>query len=205
MMPKRTPLALLLLAAAIVNAQSKATYRVSRRPPATAWLQCAKGAICFSGEVVEGKEFRKALNADLDFVLTLPGGIDIVPRQPDLACNLKQWIANPPLQAHHDTEIDAAYDWKAEYEVAASPREFQIVQDCRDCQTLVDLIHDPAKADAEKYFDVLKTLNGKGRLWITASRVTHSHDSVAEGNGAIEWLKFSVEITLGPPTANSPR
>jgi hypothetical protein len=41
------------------------------------------------------------------------------------------------------------------------------------------------------------------RLWITDSKVTHFHDSVVDGNGAIEWMKFSVEITL--PDANSRR
>ena len=37
---------------------------------------------------------------------------------------------------------------------------------------------------------------GRGRLWITDSKVTHDHDSVAPGNGAIEWMKFTVEIKL---------
>jgi hypothetical protein len=206
MMQKQTTLALLFLTAIAANAQSKATYRVQRKVPSIGHPECTKGAICFSGEVTEGKEFRKTLNADLDFVLALPGGIDIVPKQPDPACNLSQWIANPPLRAHHDTEIDAAYDWTAEQEVTTSPREFQIVQNCREYQSLYDPVYgQPTNLDAEKYFDVLKTLKSKGRLWITASRVTHSHDSVNKGNGAIEWLKFSVEIVLTTqPTAASP-
>jgi len=64
--------------------------------------------------------------------------------------------------AHHDTEIDAAYDWTAEQEVETSPREFQIPQNCSEYQTLFDLVSDPAKAGAEKYFPFLKTLKGKG-------------------------------------------
>lgn len=205
-MSQRTAVALIFLIPVIVNAQAKATYRAQRKRPAIARPECAKGAICFSGEVAEGKEFRKALTADLEFVLTLPGGIDIVPTHPDSACQLSQWIANPPLMAHHATEIDAAYDWKAEYEVAASPREFQIVQNCREFQSLYNPVYgQPANQDADKYFEVLNTVKSKGRLWITDSRVTHSHDSVVQGNGAIEWLKFSVEIVLDRPPANSPR
>jgi hypothetical protein len=42
----------------------------------------------------------------------------------------------------------------------------------------------------------LTLAKGHARLWITDSKVTHSHDSVVAGNGAIEWIKFAVEITL---------
>ena len=204
MMQKRTALALLFLAASIANAQSKATT-MPRKPRAIAQPECAKGAICFSGEVTEGKEFRKALNSEFDFVLQIPGGFDIVSTHPDPACNLSQWIANPPLMAHNDTEIDAGYDWTAEQEVETSPREFQIPQNCSEYQALYDLLYDPAKTDADKYIALLKTLKGKGRLWINASRITHSHDTVDDDHGAIEYLKFTVEITLtAQPTAASP-
>jgi hypothetical protein len=37
---------------------------------------------------------------------------------------------------------------------------------------------------------------GKGRLWITDSRISHSVDTSNEKPGRIEWMKFSVEIVL---------
>ena len=40
------------------------------------------------------------------------------------------------------------------------------------------------------------TARGKGRLWITDSRISHSDDTPVEKLGKIEWMKFSVEILL---------
>jgi hypothetical protein len=37
---------------------------------------------------------------------------------------------------------------------------------------------------------------GKGRLWITASRISQAGDSPDNKAGKIEWMKFSVEIIL---------
>jgi hypothetical protein len=183
MIRKRTALALFFFAALTANAQSKVTYRVQRNRLAVAKPECAKGAICFFGEVAGGREFRKAVNADLNFVLALPGSIDVVPRQPDPACHLEQWIANPPLTAHHPTEIDAAYDWTAAQEVSDSPREFQIVQNCREFQSL----YGPC------------TGNRRTRTQINI------FDTPDDDYGAIEWLKFSVKIILSTkPAAASP-
>lgn len=44
---------------------------------------------------------------------------------------------------------------------------------------------------------------GKGRLWITDSRVSHSDDTPDEKLGRIQWIRFSVEILLGGSPANS--
>jgi hypothetical protein len=159
--------------------------------------QCAQGAICFSGEAREGEEFRRDLSADLDFVLGLPGGFDVVLKEPDTAtCKLSAWVANPPLMAHHDTEIDAAYDWTAEQEVQTSPREFRFVTNCADYSRLSEL----SQTDPEKYLANLTLLaKGEGRIWITDARVTHSHGINGKEQGAVEWIKFSVEIRLPNP------
>jgi hypothetical protein len=191
-------LSILLFAALIVGPQSaaqngKSTKMMKKKVPGAAKPECAQGAICFSGEVREGQEFRRRLNDSLDFVLSLPGGIDIVTKSARAGCDPQLWVANPPFMAHHDTEIDAAYDWTAEQEVETSPREFRFFTNCEDYLTLSAL----SQADLEKYGSKLESLaKGKGRLWITDSKVTHSHDSVSPGNGAIESMKFSVEITL---------
>jgi hypothetical protein len=176
-------------ALAIAQSQTK----TARKVPSAPKPECRQGSICFSGEVREGQEFRKQLSPELDFILKLPGGLDIVARPDDGTCRLSSWVANPPLRAHHDTEIDAAYDWTAEQEVRTSPREFRFPTNCADFKRLYDL----SETDAEKYFAERDSLaKGEGRLWITDSRVTHSHGTVGPENGAVEWMKFSVEIKL---------
>src|SRR5215831_17389790 len=58
----------------------------------------------------------------------------------------------------------------------------------------------PYTATKQKYeeaFDKLGTsAAGKGRLWITDSKISHSRDTPDEKLGRIEWMKFTVEITL---------
>ncbi len=159
--------------------------------------ECANNAICFSGEVRDGAEFRKRLNENLEFTFRLPGGFDIVSSHPDHDCRLSLWIANPPLRAHHQTEIDTADDWTAEQEVEDSPRFFRFPQNCREFNALDDLVHTPLKVDASQSFTSLESLvKGHGRLWIEDAKTTHSHDSTVAGNGTIEWIKFSIEIYL---------
>jgi hypothetical protein len=81
--------------------------------------------------------------------------------------------------------------------VQESPREFLFVTNCADFQTLYDL----SQTDAGKYLANLELLaKGRGRLWITDSTVTPSHGGVSPENGAIEWIRFSVEIK--PPNPN---
>lgn len=87
-----------------------------------------------------------------------------------------------------------------------SPREFRFVLSCaeyRNASALLQIALWP-QGDASKLEEATAQLEalptGKGRLWITDSRVTHAHDNVVAGNGAIEWIKFSVEIKL--PTQN---
>lgn len=156
--------------------------------------QCAPNSICFSGEVREGQEYRRSVGANLDFVLKLPGGIDVALTQPGSAtCKLSAWVANPPLMAHHDTEIDAGYDWTAELEVQTSPRVFRFPTNCGDYERLFQL----SQGDAEKYLDSLTSLaKGEGRLWITGSRVAHSHGVNGRESGAVEWMKFTVELKM---------
>jgi len=80
--------------------------------------------------------------------------------------------------------------------VQDSPREFRFVTNCADYQALYDL----SQTDAEKYLANLNSLaKGQGRLWITGAGVTHLHDGAVGGNGAVEWMKFSVEIKLSNP------
>jgi hypothetical protein len=186
-----------LLIGILAHAQTQITTspRKTRVPP-NSKPECAQGSICFSGEVEDGHEFRKHLSPTLDFVVRLPGGIDIVPAQGKRPCELSAWVANPPLMAHHDTEIDAGYEWTAEMEVHTSPRKFRFPTNCADYKRLYDL----SQNDAENYFAKLNALaKGEGRLWITESRITPSQTTPIPDNGSVEWIKFSVEIRLPKP------
>ena len=98
--------------------------------------------------------------------------------------------------AHHDTEIDAAYNWTAEQEVRTSPREFRLPTNCPDYEHL----HNLSQTDATKYLASLTLLaKGRGRLWIVDSRITPSQTTPVPENGAVQWIKFSVEIELPSP------
>ena len=190
-MQKLAMLSLMFFSAFGGSAQNE--KKMPRKVPGASKPECTQGSICFSGEVREGQEFRKDLNEDLGFRALLPGGFTIVLRKAEVSCNDLFWIANPPFRAHHDTEIDAQYDWTAEQEVETSPRQFRFATNCSDYRTLYHL----SEVDVEKYVANLESLaNGQGRLWITDSRVTHSHGVVSREQGAIEWMKFSVEIKL---------
>ena len=159
--------------------------------------ECAESAICFSGEVREGEQFRKDINADLEFVLRLPGDFQVELTHAEGSCKNLFWVADPPFHGHRQTEIDAEYDWTAEQEVETSPREFRFATNCAAYQTLYNL----EETDIDKYIANFKSLaNGEGRLWITDSRVTHSHGNISKEQGAIEWIKFSVEIKLPKPS-----
>src|ERR1700684_2097406 len=100
--------ALFLLGTLVAAAQSQ--RKMPRKIPGAAKPECARGAICFSGEVLEGREFRRSINGDLDFVLTGGGGIAIVPHHPDdKTCQEFARVVTGPQRAHNPLELDAAY------------------------------------------------------------------------------------------------
>src|SRR5215831_7574880 len=74
-----------LFCALTVNAQN--VIRMPRRVPGKEKPTCSPGAICFSGKVSAGEEFRKTLNADLEFVLKPGWNIAIAPKRAEGACN----------------------------------------------------------------------------------------------------------------------
>ena len=194
LMQKLAVLSLILLGAVVGTAQSE--KKMPRKVPGASKPECAQGSICFSGEIREGQTFRKDITAGLEFVLGLPGGFQVEIKHAEASCKQLFWVADPPFHAHRPTEIDAQYDWTAEQEVETSPREFRFATSCEAYRTLFDL----SQTDAEKYIADFKSLaNGEGRLWITDSRVTHSHGINSKEQGAVEWMKFSVEIKLSKP------
>jgi hypothetical protein len=194
-------LVLLLLGALSASAQS--VVKRQRKTPGAEKPECSQGAICFSGEVSHGAEFRKALDSGLEFLLALPSGIAIVPMQPQGDCRELASVVNGPYRAHRDLLFDTSYGWTAEQEVTTSPREFRFVTNCADYQTEYErlLIALGATTVTQQQYDAavaaLGTLaHGKGRLWITDSKVTHRNDTPDEKLGSVHWIRFSVEILL---------
>jgi hypothetical protein len=202
----------------IVCGSSANPQRIQRMPRKVPWTEkpaCSPGAICFSGAVSSGQEFRKILTADLEFVLVPGWQIAIVPRRPEGSgpppgrCDEFAAVVNGPYRAHRDLLIDVSYGWTAEQEVETSPRVFRFVTNCSDFRTewerfMIALGSTPATP--EQYDKAVAQLGsnarGKGRLWITDAKVSHAKDGpddqTPEGLklGKIEWIKFSVEIIL---------
>jgi hypothetical protein len=193
--------ALSLFCISIANAQSVKT--APRKVPGTDKPVCSAGAICFSGEVSAGGEFRRSLNTELGFVLAGGWEIAIVPKHPEGDCREFASVVNAPYRAHRDLDIDTSYGWTAEEAVSASPREFRFVTNCSDYRTeseRLNIVLWPYTATPQKVNEAMARLGtsrlGKGRLWITDARVSHSDDTADEKLGRIEWMNFSVEIIL---------
>jgi hypothetical protein len=164
---------------------------------------CAPGAICFSGRVADGEEFRKNLTPELGFVLEPGWTITIVPKRPADDCKELASVVNGPYRAHRSLYIDMSYGVPAEAEVTDSPREFRFVINCADYRTesaRLDIVLWPYTATQEQYGNALAKLGtsalGNGRLWITDSAITHKDDTPDRKQGKIEWMKFTVEIKL---------
>ncbi len=165
------------------------------------------GAICFSGEVSAGNEFHKDLNDNLGFALVGNWGIVVVPKVMEEGCDKESdftLAVNPPFRAHNELEIDEQYGWTAEDEVSDSPREFSFVTNCKDNRIeseRLQLVLWPYEAkdqqEADKALaDLGSSPLGTGKMWITASRISHIHDTPDDKSGTIEWMRFTVEIQL---------
>ena len=120
--------------------------------------------------------------------------ITIATHPPAPDCGDLAWIATPPYMAHHALLIDASHGWSAEDEVGTSPREFGFVTSCADSRTEIDRY---LKGDLAK---LGTSPQGIGRLWITDSKISHARDTNEDKSGKIEWMKFSVEIKVPPPS-----
>jgi hypothetical protein len=185
------PFAILLAVAAV----GQTTGRTSRKTPQIAKPECAAGAVCFSGEVKEGEEFRKAINSDLEFVLQPGWRIAVFMPHPQGQCEELASMVNFPLMQHNFLEIDASYDWTAEQEVTTSPREFRFVTNCVDFEVEYERFQiwgGNVRVSPEKKREALEKLgtsaSGRGKLWITDSRTTHAHFNTSAANGEIEWI-----------------
>jgi hypothetical protein len=198
---KPVVIALALTGALIASAQNVGTTR--RKSPGVDKPRCSAGAICFSGQVAAGEEFRKSVNTEMEFVLAPGWTIAVVPERPEGDCQEFASVVNAPYRAHRALYINTTYGWTAEEEVSVSPREFSFVTNCADYRTEYErliILMWPYAATARNYDEALAKLGtsplGKGRLWITDSKTTHASDTPDNKTGRIEWMKFAVEIIL---------
>jgi hypothetical protein len=199
---KAAILAFSLFCALATDAQSikKTPRKMSRKDKPV----CSPGAICFSGKVSEGEVFRKTLNSELDFVLEPGWGwtITIVTRRPEDGCAELASVVNPPYRGHRDLNLDTSYGVTAEEEVSNSPREFGFVTNCNDFRVederlMIVLGYTATPQKADEALEKLGTSAlGKGRLWITDSRISHARDTPDEKRGKIESMSFTVEVRL---------
>jgi hypothetical protein len=186
-----------------LGATAQNVNQAPRKVPGTEKPACSPGAICFSGEVSKGKEFRRTINADFDFVLGDGWTIAIVPTRPEGNCKEFASVVNPPYRAHNDLYINTSYGWTAEDEVSTSPRGFSFVTNCAAYRIEYERLlialgstHVTPKEYEEALGKLGTSPTGRGRLWITDSRTSHAHDTPDDNLGSVEYFKFSVEIVL---------
>ena len=180
--------------------------------------KCSPGAICFSGEIMAGKEFRKTLNEDMDFVLSpqnaefvgLPQtdsgwNIEVVPSHMENGCDENSefaYLVTPPYRYHSELNIDMSYGTSAEEEVENSPRDFAFVMNCAEYKVESErlaIILWPgrsSKREVDEAYSKRRAPVGTGLLWITDSKVSHESDTADYKVGTIKWMKFTVEIKL---------
>jgi hypothetical protein len=92
-------IALALTGALIACAQD---IQTRRNNPAINRPTCSRRAICFSGEVSAGEEFRKSINTELEFVLAPGWTITVVHKKPEGDCHEFASVVNALYRAHRD-------------------------------------------------------------------------------------------------------
>ena len=170
--------------------------------------------VSFSGEVYANQTFEHEFGA-LRFRLNPQGAsfgwnIEVAPRkETDPTRSEYVWVVTPPYHFGNIRYLDTSYGTKAEDAVKISPRDFNFVLDQEQFNRAADLVNlaisshpvDDHKSDAEHEKDgsdaiaAIESMSiGKGRLEIIDSRVDGSAGE--HGLGAIEWLRFKVDLRV---------
>jgi len=187
----------------MANAQGQSLAKGHRKIPSVEKPMCSPRAICFTGRVERGKEFRKELNSELEFVLEPGWTIAVMPKRPVGECTELASVVNAPYRAHRALDIDATYEWTAEMEAGYGAREFRFVTNCADYKIESERLSTVLwgyTSTQQQYDEAMAKLGslarGKGRLWMTDSRISHSEDTAEDKKGFFEWMAFTVEILL---------
>ncbi len=168
--------------------------------------------ITFSGEVSADKNFDRPFGP-LRFLLNSEDAssgwwIEVMPATETKSANDEYvWPVSPPYHFGNVRYMDTSYGTPAADAVKESPRDFNFVLDQKQFDRAAELVNlgvssrplSEQKSEAElvkESQDALAALEsmsiGKGRLQILDSRVDRSAGQ--DGLGAIEWLKFRVEL-----------
>ena len=168
--------------------------------------------ITFSGEVSADKNFDRPFGP-LRFRLNSEEAsagwwVEVVPAEGANSENAEYVsVVTPPYHFENIRYLDTSYGTRAEDAVKDSPRDFNFVLDQEQFHRAANLVnlgvysHPLSENKSEVEFDqesqnalaALESLPiGKGRLQILDSRVDRSTGQ--DGLGAIEWLKFQVEL-----------
>lgn len=170
--------------------------------------------VSFSGEVSAYHTFEHEFGA-LRFRLnpqaaSFGWNIEVAPRKETNPTRSEYvWVVTPPYHFGNIRYLDTSYGTKAEDAVKVSPRDFNFVLDQEQFNCAADLVNlaisshpvDDHKSDAgheKEGSDAVAALEsmsiGKGRLEIIDSRVNRPGGE--HGLGAIEWLKFKIELRV---------
>lgn len=182
---------------------AQATHSSRRKTPGENKPECSAGAICFGGEVSRHNDYIHSINKDMNFVLAGNWTIEIVPFHPEGNCHELASVVNAPYRQHRELYIDTSYGWTAEEEVKVSPREFRFVTNCADFRAeaaRLDIVLWGYNATEQQRNEALAKLGssarGRGRMWITGSKISHAGDTPDNKLGTIEWMRFFVELRL---------
>jgi len=168
--------------------------------------------ITFSGEVSADKDFDRPFGPllfRLDSQEASSGWwIEVVPAKETKSENDEYvWPVTPPYHFENIRYLDTSYATRAEDAVKDSPRDFNFVLDQEQFHRAADLVNIAAYShpvnlessnvefdkESQDAIGALESMSiGKGRLQILDSRVDRSAGQ--DGLGAIEWLKFRVEL-----------
>jgi hypothetical protein len=168
--------------------------------------------IAFSGEVSADKNFDRPFGPllfRLDSQDASSGWwIEVVPAEGTNAGNDEYvWPVTPPYHFGNVRYLNTSYGTPAADAVAESTRDFNFVLDQQQFHRAADLVNIAAYShpvnlessnvefdkESQDAIAALESLPiGKGRLQILDSRVNSSTGQ--DGLGAIEWLKFRVEL-----------
>jgi len=169
----------------------------------------------FSGEVNRGEHYDHAFGTDLVFRLrashdpAIEGWhIEIVGKKAldDGRSQDWAWPLNPPYHGYNAQNVSVSYDLSAK-DVIEYPREFRFPLSEADAKRATELYEKLESDTGQQLDDAMQELasfpSGTGVFKITDSRLGLSGPE-NEKRGRIEWLKFTLSISLPcqPPANN---
>jgi hypothetical protein len=173
----------------------------------TGYVEPDSQVLKFGGEAKQHEKFEKPLGGGLVFGLAPNGdgwptgweirvaaGATLNEKADDFV-----WVVTPPYHSSNTRYLDTQYGIRSNEAVAWTPRDFSFVLSAADYQAAaaaVDkVLYAKTVEDEQEGLEELgKITVGTGTLAILDSRVTEGKSD--DDFGAIEWIKFEVELRL---------